>query len=289
MRTRRLFPLVLLVAAGAGLFSFIGCARPVGWFRADKTPAIEDDYDGRFEALSLGSDAGCDPVAARQADDKSLIIVLVPGIGGDGEEMHASLPLVMGAKPASVYMFRYRAFDARDGLVEQLASGLTRLASCIPDCAGRMLVLAHSAGGVLSSRAVAQVKPPDGVTGDWLTLITVASPLAGTSRVPSGGSPPPDRPLMLELGVKIDSYPDPVPGVRAVHLRSSAQSDGFMRPSGDHLPNDPKVGVPGAPQIDLPAGLDHSQALIYVAKKIGDGTWSEYFKPSEGKGAAATP
>jgi hypothetical protein len=262
------------------------CARPSGWFRADRPPSREDAYDERFEPITLTPDGPCEPVLARQGDPTHRIIVLVPGIGGDGDEMHQSLPVLMTLQPASVFMFRYGPFEPRDALAIRLALGISRLAACIPHSAGRLLVLSHSAGGVLSSLAASRVTPPPG-EGDWLTVLTVASPLAGTNRVPAPSTPPGERPLMLELGVKIPSYPAAVPGVRVVHLRSSAQSDGYMRQSGDHVPNDPNVGVPGAAQLSLPAELDHGAALVYVAKRIADGTWTEWLRGSTA--AAASP
>jgi pimeloyl-ACP methyl ester carboxylesterase len=264
----------------AWLLLLVACSRPVGWFRADRAPHEADDYDGRFEPLALSVDGPCDGVTARQGDRKSPVIVLVPGIGGDAGEMRESLPLLLAAKPASVFMFRYGPFEERDLLADRLATGISQLARCIPDGAGRMLVLAHSAGGVLSSLAAARVKAPEGATADWLTVLTVASPLAGTNSAFSPREPPPQRPLMMEMGMKITSYPAPAPGVRVVHLRSSAESDGFMRPSRGWLPNDPSVGVPGAPQIDLPVELDHPQALVYAAKRIADGTWREWLAPN---------
>lgn len=284
MSVSRLTLLWAVMLVGGGL----ACSRPVGWFRADKVPTAEDEYDQRFEPIRVSDDGPCDPISGRQGDPTHSIIVLVPGIGGDGPEMRGALPQVMGARPASVFMFRYTPFEERDELAKRLAAGLSRLAACIPQGAGRILVLAHSAGGVLSCNAVSRLKAPPDVTGDWLTLITVASPLAGTNRVPAGRTPPAQRPLMYELGVAIPGYPEPVPGVRVVHLRTSAKSDEFMGPSGPngtHLPNDPKIGSPGAPMFDLPEDLSHGDSLIYVAKKISDGTYLEWLP----RAAAALP
>lgn len=255
-----------------------GCSRQVGWYRADKQPSAEDLYEERFDTLSLSAEGPCDPVRARLGEAPRPIIVLVPGVGGDGEEMREAVPSLMAAKPASMFMFRYDPFEQVGPLSERLASGLNRLSECVPEGAGRLIVLAHSGGGLISTIAVSQVKPPADVQGDWLTLLTVASPLAGTSR---GVLPRPleKQRLMRVLGTNNDvPFPEPAKGVRVVHLRSSAQSDGYMRPSGDHLPNDPKVGSPGAPQIDLPVELDHSQALVHVAKKVGDGTWTGWLR-----------
>jgi len=253
------------------------CARPVGWWRADKQPSADDLYDERFESIVMSPEGPCDPIRARQGEAPRPIIVLVPGVGGDGAEMREAVPLLMKAQPASMFMFRYDPFWKVGELTERLAAGINRLAECVPEGAGRIIVLAHSGGGLIASIAVAELKPPPGVQGSWLTLITAASPLAGTSRAPVP-RPLSEQRVMGVLGRKNDvPFPEPVKGVRVVHLRSSAKSDGYMRPSGDHLPNDPKVGSPGAPQIDLPEDLDHSQALVYAAKKVGDGTWTAWF------------
>ncbi|MBL8954222.1 MAG: hypothetical protein JNK82_25820 [Myxococcaceae bacterium] len=261
------------------LFSLLSaaCARPVGWWRADKAPTAEDLYDERFESIVLSPEGPCEPVLARQGEAPRPIIVLVPGVGGEGDEMHEAVPLLMKANPASMFMFRYDPFWKVGELTERLAAGISRLAECVPDGVGRIIVLAHSGGGLLSTVAASMVKPPAEAPTDWLTVVTAASPLAGTTRAPSA-RPLSEQRLMRVLGSNNDiPFPEPVKGVRVVHLRSSAQSDGYMRPSGDHLPNDPKVGSPGAPQIDLPAELNHSQALVFAAKKIGDGSWVEWF------------
>ena len=268
MLIRHLVPLLLVTA----------CSRQVGWYRADKLPSLEDAYDERFEPIALSPEGPCDPVRARLGEAPKPIIVMVPGVGGDGEESREAVPALMAAKPASVFMFRYDPFEEIGALTERLATGLSRLAECIPEGAGRLIVLAHSGGGLISTIAVADVKPPKDVQGDWLTLLTVASPLAGTSRFPTPQNQAKQR-LMRVLGTNNTvPFPEPAKGVRVVHLRSSAQSDGYMAPSGDHLPNDPKVGSPGAPHFDLPVELSHSQALVYVAKRVGDGTWTEWLK-----------
>jgi hypothetical protein len=254
------------------------CSRQVGWFRADRQPSQEELYDERFEAIAMAADGPCDPVRARLGEAPAPIIVLVPGVGGDGDEMRKSVPALMKAKPASMFMFRYDPFWQVGELSDLLASGLSRLSECVPEGAGRIIVLAHSGGGLISSFAVSQVKPPKDVEGTWLTLITVASPLAGTGRIPVV-KPVQKQRLMRVLGMNNDEpFPEAAKGVRVVHLRSSAKSDGYMRPAGEHLPNDPKVGSPGAPHYDLPEELDHGQALVYVAKKVGDGSYVEWLK-----------
>jgi hypothetical protein len=255
------------------------CARPVGWFRVDKTPTTEDAYDERFEPLTLTADAGCDSVRPREDGTPAPIIVLVPGIGGDGDEMHQAVPVLMATHPAAMFMFRYSPFEQLGPISERLAIGLSRLEECKTAGVSSILVLSHSAGGTVAGFAVNQVKPTGSTEGTWLTLLTVASPLAGTSGLPLGADADPKQVRLMGLmGLRHTYYPAPAAGVRVVHLRTSALSDGYMRPSREHIPNDPHVGVPGAAQFDLPAELDHPTSLVYVAKRIADGTWSEWLK-----------
>src|SRR5690606_26994228 len=144
--------------------------------------------------------------------------------GGDGPEMREAIPALMAARPASMFMFRYSPFEEVGPLTERLAAGLDRLSACVPEGAGRLIVLAHSGGGLISSHAVGRVKPPDGAPEPWLTLLTVASPLAGTTRAPTP-RPQEKQRLMLVLGTNNTvPFPEPAKGVRVVHLRSSPQS-----------------------------------------------------------------
>ena len=82
---------------------------------------------------------------------------------------------------------------------------------------------------------------------------------------------------MLDFGTRIAGYPAAAPGVAAVHLRTQYPGDSVMQPTATHLRNDPKIGIPGAPQVDLPAELSHDGALGWVAEKIADGSWRAWF------------
>ena len=228
-----------------------------GWFRAD-VPG--ETYRSHFAPLPLNDAATQCP--GLPADPEKPLIVLVHGIGGDGPEMEESLPLLLSWAPPAVYMFRWVPWDDRDEVAERMARGLSRLAACT---SARILVLAHSAGGVVSSHAASRVKLEAGRTID---LLTVASPLAGTVRRAGNEDGRAEATLMLDLGSRITGYPEAAPGMHVVHLRTQAPADHIMVPSGDLIPNDPSVGVPGAPQLDLPAELGHLEAMVYVVKEL---------------------
>jgi len=246
-----------------------------GWFRADLEPSRPDAYKERFEPLPLADAAfACEKLTPLVRDPSSPILVMVHGVGGDAEETEESLPLLMAGPHASIFLFRWVSYDSRDAVAARLAAGISKLSHCVPSSEGRLLILAHSAGGVLSSFAASRIQLPAATTKvPWLTILTVASPLSGTmARAvrPDGAE---ESALLLDFGTAISTYPAAAPGVRVVHLRSQAPADSVMTPYKGHVPNNPKVGVPGAPQLDLPDHLSHNGALVYVAGEIAADRW----------------
>jgi alpha-beta hydrolase superfamily lysophospholipase len=201
----------------------------------------------------------------------------VPGIGGDGEEFEEALPILAASRPAGMFMFKWLAMEKLPGMAEDLAFGISRVLACRPT--QPVLVLAHSAGGVLISTAASKLVIPSGAPDDAVTIFTVASPLAGTMdrERQDGGRP---THFMLDIATRITSYPPAPRGVRAVHLRTSYPADPLMERAGEFAPNDPTVGIPLARQIDLPPQLGHDEALVHVAWKLADGSWRDYFAAS---------
>ena len=171
-------------------------------------------------------------------------------------------------------MFRWVPYDERDAITHRLAAGISRLAECLPGSEGRLLVIAHSAGGVVASFAVSRMRLPASTTKTpWVTVLTVASPLAGTVKRAPNADGKEQLAFVLDLGTSIPAYPAAAPGVHAVHLRTHPPADSIMEPYGGLCPNDPGIGVPGAPQLDLPEGLDHPGALQFVVGEVACGRW----------------
>lgn len=245
-----------------------------GWFRAD-LPAPDGGYAERFERVGARLDeVGCEALGQRQGDAGRPIWVLVHGVGGEGPEMRGALPLLMEAQPASIFMFRWAPWEQRDVLVSQLAGGLSRLARCIPHAAGRTVVIAHSAGGVLASLAMSHVVAPRQAPEPWLVLLTVASPLSGAVSGPLRDGDP-DLMFFMDLGIQ-PTYPKATAGVRVLHLRTRPPADVEMTALLGHVPNDARVGVPGALQLELPATLSHADALVYVAGRLSSGAFDPW-------------
>ncbi len=201
-----------------------------GWFRADLTPKSPDVYRERFLPLPL-VDPGfdCGELVRRVRDPSSPIVVLVPGIGGDGPEMVSALATLMQTPPASIFMFRWVPYDERDAITRRLAEGISRLAECLPGSEGRLLVVAHSAGGVAASFAVSRIHLPASTQKvPWVTVLTVASPLAGTVPRAPNAEGKEALAFVLDLGTSIPVYPRSA-------SRSSCHPSANPRPRGfDH-------------------------------------------------------
>jgi hypothetical protein len=218
-----------------------------GWFRAGRT--ADGTYSGGYQRVGDRLDeVGCADLGRGQGEGGQPIYVLVHGVGGEGLEMQRTSALLMAARPASIFAFRWVPWNEREALVSELSGGLSRLAWC-GNAERRIVVIAHSAGGVLASLAVGHVVPPRGVHDGWLMLLTVSAPLAGTLSGPLRERDP-ELLFFFDLG-SAQPYSKPAAGVRVLHLRTQAPADREMAPMLGHVPNDAGVGVPGALQVDL--------------------------------------
>lgn len=246
-----------------------------GWHRVH-TVDEKGSYDDRFERIAFRlDDVDCETLAKHDGDPAKPIFVMLHGAGGEGVEMKKSVPLLVDSRPATVYVLRWSPWDRRETLVTQLAGGISRIARCVPGAPGRIVVVAHSAGGVLASLAAGRVVPPRDAPKEWLTIVTIAAPLSGHLR---GGEHGPEPAFMFDLA-NTPEYPHPAPGVRVLHLRTSLPGDLQMTPIVGHAPNDVRVGVPGAPQIDLPDQLSHAGSLVYVTRLFADGSFHSWLEP----------
>lgn len=262
-------PLTLLLLTGCASFSPVTIARQlgtVGWFQAGP--------DQKWRPV--GHDASCEALASKVREGQ--VIVFVHGVKGDGEEIRGLLPVIEKANPSAVFLYRWVAWDERDAIARGFAVGISHLLECLPWIDGKLLVVAHSAGGIVVSFGATRIAVPDRPRkGPALYVMTVASPLAGMHARPPNSDGRAEAKFMLDFDTGITGYPVAPLAMAAAHLRTQYPGDSVMKPSGTHLPNDPSVGIPGAKQFDLPADLTHDSALDYVAGKIVDGTWRAWF------------
>jgi hypothetical protein len=265
------WPAALLVGAmGMTGCSLISPTGTIGWFQVEHS-----------SWQRLDERESCESLSARLPEGP--LIVLVPGVQADGDAMMQLVALLAPAKPAAVWIYRWAPMDRRDSISEELARGLSRLLACVPRLDGELLVLAHSAGGIVVGYGASKLVVPErSRSAPALYVITVASPMSGMLARPVDASGISRSHFAFDIATAISVYPRGPSELAVVHLRTQFPSDSVMKPSATHSPNDPLVGIFGARQTDLPPGLTHDGALTYVAMKIGDGTWRGWFDGWEG-------
>ncbi len=217
----------------------------------------------RAQFLPVRLDAECSELPSGPGG-KGPLYLLVHGVEGDGVEWWPVIPTLERAHPARQFMYRWMPNAQRGELVDGLVKGVNRLTACFPE-ASPIVLLAHSAGGVISSFAASrlQLQP-----GQQLHLLTVASPLAGVG-YRKGGEDDDETRLINDLGTAQTQYPAAAPHVHVTHFRTQYPADAVMKPNMfGHPPNKRGVGVAGAREVDLPETLGHDPSLLYVAKEL---------------------
>lgn len=247
--------------AVCALLAATGCFRG-GWYsvRAERAQA-----PGLGTPVALDAAAGC---PALSAGATGPVVVVVHGIAGDVPnvgEVHESLASL---SPRALLAFRWAMYEKTDALLARFSGGLNRLVACTGG-AVPIVVLAHSAGGVLASLAANRLEPASDGERAVVVVVTVASPLGGVDRASARAEWFSQKPFALELGGKISRYPAPPPGVQYVHVRTSPKADVVMQPApSGHRPDDPRAVVPGARQHELPEHVGHDDALLWAVRAL---------------------
>ena len=273
-----------------------------GWYELEgpyKAKSLFRRSKSESERLDVAG-APCDELI-QEREDKHQVFVLVPGILGAGKEWEPVIERL--ARPGrSLFFFRWVPLDNLDTLSRGLGAGLRSLASCLDGDEDALIVLAHSAGGIIAAQAASRVSTRAGAP--TVRVFTAASALAGIQVRKEAGeddaaseseeeegegeeeaqasSPEAvvkaeNRFFLMAMGGAFRDYAPVGKGVEVFHLRTQAPADPVMKPRrGGKLPNDPRVGVPGAYQVSLPSELGHDQSLLYATERLEDGGWVKW-------------
>ena len=110
------------------------------------------------------------------AEANRPVVLLIHGIDYDPAQLKEPLELIR-EKSSERYFFRWSKADSFNLLVEKVTSSLLVLLTNYPE--KKILVLAHSAGGVLALRALDQIQSENLRGLDRLRVVTAGAPVAG--------------------------------------------------------------------------------------------------------------
>lgn len=192
------------------------------------------------------------------------LFVLVPGLLGYGWEWNGAQIALGQLDAASVLVYEWDPWASLHGASRRLAEHCRFLLRRLPPSVRRVVVIGHSAAGLLVVRAAGELSPPPGVQ---LEVLAVGAPLAGMGINPWSPLDLTKTVLPIALSGSFARWPEPAAGLR-LRIFPTGPSDPVMRPRLGHDPGDRRVLPPGAELTPLPRELDHNVALSYLARRI---------------------
>jgi len=192
------------------------------------------------------------------------VYVLIPGLLGYGWEWDEAQKELALMPDAATLLWPWDPWlsVARSG--DSLAQHLDFLLRRLPGSVDRVVVVAHSAAGLLLLWAGARISVPSRLS---VELISVGAPLAGQGFNPWSEPNLWWTPLPIALGSRFSGWPALAAGV-SLRVFVTGPSDPVMTPRFGHRPGDARVLPPSASVVELPLTLDHNVALGFLAKQL---------------------
>lgn len=192
------------------------------------------------------------------------VFLLVPGLLGYGWEWNGAQVALAQLPQAATIVYEWDPWTSIRAGGAQLALSTQYLLRRLPRSVSRVVVVGHSAAGLLAVAAAATLRPPPGVA---VEVMAIGAPLAGNYFNLLGGEDNFSTPIPLALAGKLNHWPEPAPGVE-LRIWPTGASDPVMKPRFGHDPADPRV-LPRASIVQkLPPSLDHNVALATVARQL---------------------
>jgi hypothetical protein len=204
-------------------------------------------------------------VAPRLNPRAEKLFVLVPGALGYGWEWDAAVDALRKSHTEFV-VFWWEPWSSLRRAATKLRDVL-HTAYWISPSLKEIVVVAHSAGGIVGAHALdGLVVPP----GCHLELVTIGTPFAGMGAAPVGAEyeDPLGSPGVFAIGGRFRRYPDPPPGVSIVEYTTSWPPDPVMMPRYGWQPAPPEIGPRGAQRIPVDPKLDHNFVVVKVVNEL---------------------
>lgn len=192
------------------------------------------------------------------------LFVLVPGLLGYGWEWDRPVARLRAAPHTDFVVFWWEPWGSVLRAAGELARVLRRALATAPPSVREVVVVAHSAGGLVTAHALAGLGAP----ARKLTLVTVGAPFAGMHICPWSEVDVLHAPLMLSVAARYHDYPPPPPGVEVIEYVTSYPADPVMHPYWGRSAAPPDVGPAGARRIEVDPEFDHNFILDKVIRDL---------------------
>lgn len=198
------------------------------------------------------------------------VFVLVPGLLGYGWEWNGA-QIALGRVPGvAVVLYEWDPWTSVRAGGAQLAANMQYLLGRLPRSVERVVLMTHSAAGLLAVEAAAQLRVPPGLL---LSVQAIGTPLAGNYFNLVAGEDNFGSPIPLALSGKFTHWPEPAPGVE-LSIWPTGATDPVMKPHFGHDPADRRVLPRAAKVEELPPRMDHNLALGLVARQLAARLWA---------------
>jgi hypothetical protein len=214
----------------------------------------------------------------RLRQNVARLFILVPGALGYGWEWDAAVASLR-KQHADFIVFWWDPWSSIRSGANHLRS-VVQTALWVEPSLKEVILVAHSAGGIVAAHGLAGVAVPPGTR---IKLVTIGTPFAGMGAAPVGdprvqGASDYDDPLgspaIFAVGGHLHRYPPLPAGVAVVEYTTSWPPDPVMEPRYGWNPAPPGVGPAGARRIPVDPKLDHNFVVARVVDELLSATKS---------------
>jgi pimeloyl-ACP methyl ester carboxylesterase len=188
------------------------------------------------------------------------LFILVPGLLGYGWEWDGPVARLRATPKSDFVVFWWEPWGSVDRAARELDDVLWRAMVSAPPSVREVIVVAHSAGGLVAAHAVGRLPSPP----RKLVLVTIGAPFAGMHICPWSEIDILHAPLMLSVAAVYHRYPPPPAGVEVIEYVTAWPADPVMQPHWGTTPSRADVGPSGARRIEVDPKLDHNFVLDRV-------------------------
>ncbi len=195
------------------------------------------------------------------------VFVLVPGLLGYGWEWDGAQAALAQYPAAAVRVYTWDPWQSLATSSGLFAAHLHYLKRRLPPSVQELVVIAHSAAGLVAVAAASQLQPRPETGRLRIRVLVVGAPLAGMGRNPWGGKNMWHTPLPIALGSRFGRWPEPAAHV-TLNIYQTSIDDPVMKPTLGHDPGDWRVLPERAQRFPLPRTLNHNHALTYLCEGL---------------------